>query len=99
MPQELPQISEVLVHVEPEEELAAKGIARDMRVVHFFRQKKMLPVSKAEDNEIPKKHSTRVEEARKSPIPWWRPSLVAVPQMRAVPDAVPFASVTFRLNS
>jgi divalent metal cation (Fe/Co/Zn/Cd) transporter len=25
---ELPQISEVLVHVEPEEELAAKGIAR-----------------------------------------------------------------------
>jgi hypothetical protein len=26
--QELPQISEVLVHVEPEEELAAKHIAR-----------------------------------------------------------------------
>ena len=26
--QELPQISEVLVHVAPEEELAAKGIAR-----------------------------------------------------------------------
>jgi hypothetical protein len=52
----------------PEEELAAKGITRDMRVVHFFRQKKMLPVSKAEDNQIPKKHSTRVEEARKFPI-------------------------------
>jgi divalent metal cation (Fe/Co/Zn/Cd) transporter len=26
--QQLPQVSEVLVHVEPEEELAAKGIAR-----------------------------------------------------------------------
>ena len=45
--QELPQISEVLVHVEPEEELAATGIERVRRVVHFFRQKEqMLPVSK-----------------------------------------------------
>jgi hypothetical protein len=45
--QELPQISEVLVHVEPEEELAAKGIERVRCVVHFFRQKEqMLPVSK-----------------------------------------------------
>jgi hypothetical protein len=56
----------------------------------------MLPVSKAEDDEIPKKHSTRVEGAGKFPILWWRPSLVAVPRVRALADAVPFATVTFR---